>query len=154
MADKIVAEFHGDDSSLRFSYRILVASALRKLGEFEQAESHLEVLSGQLEGMDRETQLKLADLEEELAYLHLLQSQPDKAEACVKTSLGIRNQLLGPNSEKVANSFAVLARIHESDDREVTASALAERALDLLNREEGDIAVSYTHLTLPTTPYV
>lgn len=135
-ADAIISDYHGVDSSVRFPYRFALASTLRKLGEYDQAESHLEVLLEQLAHDDEESELKKADLREEQAYLHLAQGRIQDAELAVKEALDTRSKFLSPNSEGVSSAFEALARIHHADGRMVTASALAERALDALETED------------------
>ena len=43
---------------------------------------------------------------------------------------------------------------YDTSDDPVTAQAIAEKEAESLKIGEELIAVSYTHLTLPTTPYV
>lgn len=138
-ADNIIAEFHGAESPVRFPYRFKFASSLRKLREFEQAESHFGVLMEQIEGDDQASLLKIADLKEELALLKLAQGNVTGAERTIKDALDTRSKFLSPNSEGVSSAFETLARIHQADGREVTASALAERALDALDIDDENI---------------
>lgn len=138
-ADNIISDFHGSDSPTRFSFRFAFARSLRLLREYEQADSHLEVMMDQLQGEDQVTLLKVADLKEERALLQLAQGQIEEAESTVKSVLETRSKFLSPNSEQVSSAFETLARIHKADGREVTASALAERALDALDVEDEEI---------------
>jgi lipopolysaccharide biosynthesis regulator YciM/uncharacterized protein HemY len=138
-ADNIISDFHGADSPSRFPYRFAFARTLRRLNEYEQAESHFQVMLEQLEGDDPETLLKIADIREELAQLHLAQGRLEEAEVTIKDVLDARSKFLSPNSEEVSSAFETLARIHHADDREVTASALAERALDALEIEDENV---------------
>lgn len=138
-ADTIIADFHGVDSHQRFPFRFVFASTLRKLGEYEQSESHLQVMMERLQGEDQESLLKRADLKEELAYLKLAQGSIPEAESAIKEALDTRSKILSSNSMEVSSAFEALARIHHADRRFVTASALAERALDALSDEEEEL---------------
>jgi uncharacterized protein HemY len=135
-ADSIIADFHGADSPVRFEYRFAFASTLRKLGEYEQCDSHIQVMFEQLGHEDKDTQLRKADLREELGYLCLAQGKIKDAEVAIKQSLDTRSHYLSPNTEEVSSAFEALARIHYADDRMVTASALADRALDALESDD------------------
>lgn len=135
-ADTIISEFHGSDSAARLPYRLAYERTLLELGEFEQADSHLEVMQSLCAGEDHESQLQLAEVRQEMARLALARGELSKAEAIIKEVLDVRSRLLPSRSEPVASAFETLARIHRADGREVTASALAERALDALNTEE------------------
>lgn len=139
-ADSIISDYHGVDSAQRFAFRFAYASTLRKLNEYEQCESHLQVMAEQLEGHEnQESLLKIADLREELAKLKLAQGKIAPAEQAIKEALDIRSKFLQPNSEQVSSAFETLARIHQADGRSVTASALAERALDALDSDDESI---------------
>ena len=135
-ADQIISEYHGADSPIRYDYRFAYLSTLRKLEEYDQCESHLQVLLEQVQNEDDETLLKRANLREEYAYIELGRGKIQEAELAIKEALDIRSKLLVPNSEGVSSAFETLARIHQADGREVTASALAERALDALSDDE------------------
>jgi lipopolysaccharide biosynthesis regulator YciM len=137
-ADSIIADFHGADSPVRFDYRFAFASTLRQLGEYEQCESHVQMLLEQVGNDDQDSQLKKADLSEELGYLFLAQGKIQKAEAAIKRSLDTRSHFLSPNTEEVSSAFEALARIHYADGRMVTASALADRALDALESDDNN----------------
>lgn len=152
-ADSIISEFHGADSDLRTPYRLAFVRVLLELGEYEQAQSHLEVVLEQAQGDDVDTRLLYADIRQEMAKLALARGELNKAEPIVKEVLEIRSQHLPRRSEPVAAAFEVLARIHKADGREVTASALAESALDALNTEgdgEGRASIVVSKARLQT----
>ena len=138
-ADNIISDFHGSDSHLRFPYRFAFARTLRRMGELEQAESHIQVMLDRLTGESQETRLKIANLKEEMALLLLARNKIEEAEATLKECLDTRSKFLSPSSEGVSSAFETLARIHQADGREVTASALAERALDALEDDEEQV---------------
>ena len=135
-ADSTIAEFHGSDSPVRFPFRLAFAKTLLELDEYEQAESHLQVMLDQVTGDDEESLLKRAELREEMAKLQLARRQLEEAEKTIKEVLETRSKFLSRRSEPVSSALETLARIHHADGREVTASALAESALDALESDD------------------
>lgn len=129
-ADRIVSDYHGVESPHRFPFRFALASALRQLEEFEQADMHLRTLLKERVAPDSAEELRQADVLEELGLLELGRGNVSEAERFAKQSLEIRSRVHGPTSEPVAACMEAMARIHRSDGRTITAAALAERALD------------------------
>lgn len=130
-ADQIVSAYHGAESVERLPFRLALASALRELDEFDQAHSHLKtLLTAEFWQTHKNKDLAISDIHEELAKLELARGALPIAESFAKQTLDVRSRLLGPQSEGVATAMETLARIHRQDGRTITASALAERALD------------------------
>lgn len=130
-ADQIISEYHGAQSVERIPYRLSLASSLRQLDEYEQAYSHLHtLLHSEAINSHSQKELMKADVLDELARLELGRGKLTPAEDYSKQTLEIRNRLLGPQTEGVAQALETLAGIHRCDGRTITASALAERALE------------------------
>ena len=129
-ADGIICDYHGAESAARFEFRLPLATSLRHLEEYEQAEAHLTTLF-ENEAIDDSARGELlkTDIQEELARCKLAVRDTAAAELLVKELLDVRSQRLEPQSEGVASAFECLAMVHHQSDRAVTASALAERAL-------------------------
>ena len=62
--------------------------------------------------------------------------------------------LIKPNSEELAGLSGVTAQSLESAVRRGDTGPVVSAARRLIDRGVGAVPVSYTHLTLPTTPYV
>ncbi len=136
-ADQIITTHHGAESVERLPFRLALAGALRELDEFEQAHSHLTtLLTAAFWAHHRGRELAQSDIHEELAKLELARGALPVAENFAKQTLDVRSRLLGPQSEGVASAMETLARIHRHDGRTITASALAERALDARSGSE------------------
>lgn len=129
-ADQIVGAYYGPQSLERLPYRLALAAILTKQEEYDDADSHLQDLLGQLLASDQPPQdLTLADVQSELADLELARGHLKAAEGFAKLSLDARSRLLSPEDDRVVKSLMTLATIHLKDGRLATAGALAERAL-------------------------
>lgn len=136
-ADQLISSYHGAESVERLPYRLALAGALRELDEFEQAHSHLTtLLTASFWQTHPDKELAISNIHEELAKLELARGALVVAESFAKQALDVRSRLLDPQSDGVASAMETLARIHRQDGRAITATALAERALEARAGEE------------------
>ena len=80
--------------------------------------------------------------------------QYDEAEPLFRRGLAIFEKLYGDAHQSTTGTMYRLANLLEAKGRLDEAEALLRRAVPNEEKVHGLEPVSYTHLTLPTTPYV
>ena len=59
-----------------------------------------------------------------------------------------------PNAIKYLREMEGLERVMIVTDESMVKLGFAQKVIDQLHKRKNKVPVSYTHLTLPTTPYV
>ncbi len=131
-ADQVIADYYGAESSQRQPYRLAYVSALRQLEEWEEATSQIRELLSQLsDSRKAEEEVFLSGVHLEAGQLEMARGDLKEAESHLKKALDIRSRLCSPKGIEVAEALEQLAQLHRLDGRSITASALAERALEM-----------------------
>lgn len=102
---------------------------------FQEALTALEAQSTNLERLD------IAALLNDLAQASRRNGDYTKAETCLKSSISIKEKLLGTNSLKVATSLENLAEVYIEDNKYPEAEALLRKAITIREWKQGKYTI-------------